>query len=423
MTVFQFDEDDHPTLKSRTISGGSFAHFSVAENPSDSESDPDPETEELLEQVIQAESLPKADSEFIVPLEEPFVASLVENATVNRKVGPEDFEQLKVIGRGAYGKVLLVRQKATGRCFAMKVLKKASIIVHTKNTEYSKTERAILEEVSHPFIVKLFYAFQTNAKLYLILDYVAGGELFTHMAKERMFEEDVARFFTAELVLALEHLHSLGIIYRDLKPENCLLDNEGHIVLTDFGLSKVALNTNDGKTNTMCGTTQYMAPEVLLEVYYDKAVDWWSLGIMIYDMLTGAPPFKGSNRKKTMEAILNKKLRFPNYISPDAKDLMTRLLRKSPAVRLGSGPDGASAIKKHPFFRTIDWKALARREIKSPIIPLLSSADDVSNFDTQFTSLTVLESPASPSPISASFNRLFQGFSFVDRSTYLPYHE
>ncbi|KAK9708250.1 hypothetical protein K7432_009765 [Basidiobolus ranarum] len=173
----------------------------------------------------------------------------------------------------------------------------------------------------------------------------------------------------------------------------------------------------------MCGTTQYMAPEVLLEVYYDKVVDWWSLGIMIYDMLTGAPPFKGSNRKKTMEAILNKKLRLPNYISPDAKDLITRLLRKSPAVRFGSGPDGAKAIKGHPFFKNIDWKALARREIESPIVPILTSPDDVSNFDAQFTSLAVLESPASPSPISASFNRLFQGFSFVDRSAYLPYHE
>ncbi|ORX97196.1 kinase-like protein [Basidiobolus meristosporus CBS 931.73] len=423
MSVFQFDQDDHPTLRVRSASSGSFTRFPLADINSDSESDPDPETEQLLEEVIQSGSLPKDGIEIVVPLEEPFVAAQVENSGTSKKVGPEDFEPLKVIGRGAYGKVLLVKQKATGRYFAMKVLKKASIVVHTKNTEYTKTERTILEEVSHPFIVKLFYAFQTDSKLYLILDYVAGGELFTHMAYERMFDEDVARFFAAELVLALEHLHELGIIYRDLKPENCLLDNEGHIVLTDFGLSKVALNTQDGKTNTVCGTIECMAPEVLLEAYYDQAVDWWSLGIMIYDMLTGAPPFRGSNRKKTMEAILNKKLRIPNYISPDAKDLLTRLLRKSPAVRFGSGPGGAAAIKAHPFFRTIDWKALARREVEPPIVPILTSPEDVSNFNSEFTSLSVLESPASPSPLSASFNRLFQGFSFVDRSAYLPYHE
>ncbi|KAK9765072.1 hypothetical protein K7432_006898 [Basidiobolus ranarum] len=371
MSVFQFDQDDHPTLRTRSTSSGSFTRFPLADCNSDSESDPDPDTEKLLEEVLQTGSLPKESIEFVVPLEEPFVAAQVENTIASKKVGPEDFEPLKVIGRGAYGKVLLVRQKATGRYFAMKVLKKASIVVHTKNTEYTKTERTILEEVSHPFIVKLFYAFQTNSKLYLILDYVAGGELFTHMAHERMFDEDVARFFAAELVLALEHLHELGIIYRDLKPENCLLDNEGHIILTDFGLSKVALNTHDGKTNTVCGTIECMAPEVLLEAYYDRAVDWWSLGIMIYDMLTGAPPFRGSNRKKTMEAILNKKLRIPNYLSPDAKDLITRLLRKSPGVRFGSGPNGAEAIKAHAFFRTIDWKALARREVEPPIVPIL----------------------------------------------------
>jgi p70 ribosomal S6 kinase len=275
------------------------------------------------------------------------------------------FDIKSVIGKGAYGKVFLVKQKGSQRLFAMKVLRKAHIILHDQK-EHAMNERSILEAVSHPFIVRLHYAFQTAAKLYLILSYASGGELFTYLANERMFSEPVTVFYTAELLLALEHLHGIGIIYRDLKPENVLLNVDGHVVLTDFGLSKSALDAQ-----TVCGTPEFMAPEVMLEQTYDKTVDFWSLGIMIFDMLTGSPPFTGNNRKKVMDAILHKKLVCPRYMTPYAKNLCDKLLRKNPAQRLGSGEKGCSAIKRHGFFRTVNWEQLLAKECPPPIIPQL----------------------------------------------------
>ncbi|KAJ9057684.1 hypothetical protein DSO57_1020275 [Entomophthora muscae] len=312
----------------------------------------------------------------------------------------------------------------------MKVLKKASLRVVIKGAEHTKAERTILEEVQHPFIVKLFYAFQTSQCLYLILDYVPGGELFFHMANERMFPEDVAIHYSAQLVLALEHLHGLGIIYRDLKPENCLLDRFGNIVLTDFGLSKVKLDEkNHYKTNTICGTTEYMAPEILCEQSYDATVDWWSLGVIIYDMLTGSPPFRGNNRKKVMDIIMKTKLRLPNYLTPAAKDLLGKLLKKTPSVRLGSSQKGGvKAIKSHSFFRKINWDDLYNKKNIPPIVPVIISTDDLSNFDTQFTTLPISESPDhdAQSPIAKaaesqvpSTGTSFHGFSYVAPSAFL----
>ena len=209
-----------------------------------------------------------------------------------------------------------------------------------------------------------------------------------------MFSEENTAFYAAQLVLALEHLHSLGIIYRDLKPENIMLNAHGDIVLTDFGLSKVPLEHSDGRTGTVCGTIEYMAPEVISErVQYDRTVDWWSLGIVIHDMLTGSPPFVANNRKKTMDAIMNKKLNLPYYLSSDAKDLLGKLLKRTPSARLGHGPKGIENIKSHRFFRKINWKLLALRELEPPIVPFLSDPESVENFNTEFTALPVQESP------------------------------
>ncbi|KAJ3064027.1 serine/threonine protein kinase psk1 [Podochytrium sp. JEL0797] len=310
------------------------------------------------------------------------------NLLAERKVGVDDFEALRVIGQGGYGKVFLVRKKTTNALYAMKVLKKATLIIHTKTVEHTKNERTILSQLTHPFIVKLHYAFQTPAKLYLILQYAPGGELFSHLANQRMFDEDTAAFYTAELLLAIQHLHSLGIIYRDLKPENVLLDSEGHVLLTDFGLSKVAL-----ETNTICGTIEFTAPEVLdNQIEYGHGVDHWSLGVMLYDMLTGRPPFSGSNRKKVMESILKQKLVFPPYVTSYARDLLTKLLKKNPALRIGY-VKGAEEIQGHAFFRKIAWKLLAAREVDPPIEPVLGGGwEDTSNFDECFTGMA-LESP------------------------------
>ncbi|KAG0173378.1 serine/threonine protein kinase psk1 [Apophysomyces sp. BC1034] len=307
-----------------------------------------------------------------VQLDQDFVSSNTEESKNHRKVGPDDFQSLCVLGRGAFGKVFLVKHQSSGSLYAMKVLKKASLIVQGKSAEHVKTERQVLEEVRHPFIVKLFYAFQTPAELHMILEYAVGGELFRHLDHEGMFSESMATFYAAQLVLALEHLHSLGIVYRDLKPENCLLDAQGNVVLTDFGLSKVPV---DGKTNTICGTAEYMAPEILMGLDYDNTVDWWSLGILIYDMLTGSPPFSSGNRKKTIDSILSKKIPMPYYLTTDVKDLLSKLLRKNPNARLGAKPKRVDAIRKHRFFRKIDWDALARRELEPPIVPIVTDPE------------------------------------------------
>ncbi|KAH6568953.1 hypothetical protein BASA61_006956 [Batrachochytrium salamandrivorans] len=295
--------------------------------------------------------------------------------------------------------------------FAMKVLRKASIVLHGKDAEHTQNERSILEAVRHPFIVKLMYAFQTPEKLYLILSYASGGELFTYLAQERMFSESVACFYISELLLAIEHLHLLGIIYRDLKPENVLLDADGHVILTDFGLSKVAVGAS-----TICGTVEFMAPEIIDErPEYGNEVDYWSLGVMLYDMLTGSPPFSGGNRKKIMESILKKKPTFPKYMTSESRDLCNKLLKKNPEQRLGTGEGGSLKVKNHLFFRKIAWKKLLAKEIPPPYVPKLSSADDTSNFQAEFTTMPLSDSPPTSGEgiLRPSQVEKFLGFSFV----------
>ncbi|KAG2225312.1 hypothetical protein INT45_005556 [Circinella minor] len=367
-----------------------------------------------------AEPIPISADErlYEVPLAEDFISSSVQESKRkhNKKACKDDFDVLKVLGRGAYGKVSLCRHVGSNRLYAMKVLKKASLFVHAKNAEHTKAEREILEEVRHPFIVQLMYAFQTNDRLYLILEYAMGGELFTQMAAEQMFSENVARFYIAELVLALEHLHSLGIVYRDLKPENCLLDGEGHVLLTDFGLSKQALGPDD-KANTICGTAEYMAPEILMEMHYDKSVDWWTLGILMFEMLTGDTPFRANNKKKTLDAIQNKKLMVPYYVTNDGKDLLNRLLRKNPNGRLGSGNDGTKRVKSHRWFRKINWNDLKERKVTPPIIPVVTNPELAENFSEKFTSEMIKESPVdNHGSIEAHMKDYFQNFSYVAHS-------
>ncbi|KAJ5167867.1 Serine/threonine-protein kinase psk1 [Penicillium canariense] len=320
-----------------------------------------------------------------------------------RKMTADDFEPLLCLGKGSFGTVLLVRHVVTGKLYAQKQFKKASITVHKKLVEQTKTERMILESVNrHPFVVKLFYAFQDHEKLYLILEYAQGGELFTHLAMERMFQEDAAAFYMAEMVLALEHLHqNVGVLYRDLKPENCLLDREGHLLLTDFGLSKIALSDDD-RCNSLLGTIEYMAPEVIQGKPYGKACDWWSLGALGFDLLTGSPPFRANNHTKLQEKIVKQKLVLPYFLGPDAKDLLIRLLRKDPTKRLGYHmTKDLPTIKKHRFFRKIDWAALERREVDPPIQPIVTDPALAENFSADFTQI-----PLSPT-VTGGFDEFF----------------
>uniref|UniRef100_A0A8D0EA93 Ribosomal protein S6 kinase n=1 Tax=Salvator merianae TaxID=96440 RepID=A0A8D0EA93_SALMN len=330
------------------------------------------------------------------------------------KADPSQFELLKVLGQGSYGKVFLVRKikgSDTGQLYAMKVLKKATLKV--RDRVRSKMERDILAEVNHPFIVKLHYAFQTEGKLYLILDFLRGGDLFTRLSKEVMFTEEDVKFYLAELALALDHLHGLGIIYRDLKPENILLDEEGHIKITDFGLSKEAID-HDKRAYSFCGTIEYMAPEVVNRRGHTQSADWWSFGVLMFEMLTGSLPFQGKDRKETMALILKAKLGMPQFLSIEAQSLLRALFKRNPSNRLGAGLDGVEEIKRHPFFATIDWNKLYRKEIKPPFKPAVGRPEDTFHFDPEFTSRTPTDSPGVPP--SANAHHLFRGFSFVASS-------
>jgi len=328
-----------------------------------------------------------------------------------QKITKDDFELLTVIGKGSFGKVMQVRKKDDGKIYAMKVLRKEAIIAR-KQVTHTKAEKSILQKIQHPFIVQLHYAFQTKDKLYMILDYINGGELFFHLKKEGRFQEARVRFYAAEISCALSHLHSLGIVYRDLKPENILLNAEGHITITDFGLSK-QIKMDEG-THTFCGTPEYLAPEVLKGQGHGIAVDWWSLGTLIYEMLTGLPPFYSQNINIMYQKILNGELRFPSYVSAEAQSLLEGLLTREVDKRLGSGPDGSREVKRHNFFSGIDWDKLEKKEIDAPFIPKVKSEIDTSQIDTTFTQEKPQDSlvDSSLSETVAKENN-FDGFTFV----------
>uniref|UniRef100_A0A669DI61 non-specific serine/threonine protein kinase n=1 Tax=Oreochromis niloticus TaxID=8128 RepID=A0A669DI61_ORENI len=351
-----------------------------------------------------------------VPIKEISITHHVKEGS--EKADPRQFELRKVLGQGSFGKVFLVRKITgpdAGQLYAMKVLKKATLKV--RDRVRTKMERDILVEVNHPFIVKLHYAFQTEGKLYLILDFLRGGDLFTRLSKEVtavhslnqhkhpsihflnqlfksgsnvMFTEEDVKFYLAELALALDHLHGLGIIYRDLKPENILLDEEGHIKLTDFGLSKESID-HENKAYSFCGTVEYMAPEVVNRRGHTHSADWWSYGVLMFEMLTGTLPFQGKDRKETMTMILKAKLGMPQFLSSEAQSLLRNLFKRNPGNRLEG----------------VKWVC----EIHPPFKPAAGRPDDTFYFDPEFTAKTPRDSPGVPP--SANAHQLFRGFSFV----------
>ncbi|KAL8843306.1 MAG: hypothetical protein Q9170_000164 [Blastenia crenularia] len=332
-----------------------------------------------------------------------------------RKMSASDFEPLRCLGKGTYGTVHLVKQAKTGRLFAQKQFRKASLTVKQQLVEQTKTERVILESISrHPYVVKLFYAFQDQEKLYLILEYAQGGELFTRMLTEGMFPEETAAFYLAEMILALNHLHdTVGVVYRDLKPENCLLDADGHLLLTDFGLSKVAVD-GDYCCRSMTGTLEYMAPEVIQQKSYGPEVDWWSTGVLCFELLSGQSLFHANNDAKIQEKIVKSKLVLPFFLSADAKDLLTRLLRKKPKERLGARmPKDLQLIKSHRFFRKIDWKKLERRQVEPPFKPIITNPALAENFSAEFTDLAISPVTTHPKQDWGMDSDPFGGFSFV----------
>ncbi|KAK8901008.1 hypothetical protein QC760_010464 [Botrytis cinerea] len=351
--------------------------------------------------------------------------------TEKRHYGPDDFQILKLIGKGTFGQVYQVRKKDTKRIYAMKVLQK-KVIVQKKEVAHTVGERNILVRTAtadSPFIVGLKFSFQTPTDLYLVTDYMSGGELFWHLQKEGRFDEQRAKFYIAELILALEHLHKHDIVYRDLKPENILLDANGHIALCDFGLSKANL-TKNATTNTFCGTTEYLAPEVLLdEAGYTKMVDFWSLGVLVFEMCCGWSPFYAEDTQQMYKNIAFGKVRFPrDTLTTEGRNFVKGLLNRNPKHRLGA-TDDAEELKRHPFFQDIDWDALTKKLITPPFKPKLKSETDTSNFDPEFTNAlngasslnaraaALAAGMATSTPLSPGMQANFKGFTFVDESS------
>lgn len=315
----------------------------------------------------------------------------------------DDFDIISVLGKGYYGKVMLCREKKTNRIYAIKTVHKARLIKSGKILTIF-AERNVLLKVKHPFIVRIHFAFQNNTKFYLGLEYVPGGELFKHLADSGRLPLDEIRLYIAEMALALDYLHSMHVIYRDLKPENILIDLEGHLKLTDFGLVKDISAMSS--TSTFCGTSEYLAPEIIKERSYDEMIDWWELGIMTYELAFGDTPYVHRNKAKMYDEICNKDPAFPAKFDTDCKDFIMRLLRKEPEERMKF-----DEIKKHPFFKGMNFNDVLAKKYKPKYIPPQpTNSTQLINFDSEFTGMRAQDSLATPVDVS------FNGFSFIASS-------
>lgn len=302
-----------------------------------------------------------------------------QKSTVSKgKYSLQDFQIMRTLGTGSFGRVHLVRSVHNGRFYAIKVLKKQQII-RMKQIEHTNDERRMLKLVECPFLIRMWGTFQDSKNLFMIMDYIEGGELFSLLRKSQRFPNPVAKFYAAEVTLALEYLHSHNIIYRDLKPENILLDKSGHIKITDFGFSKEV----ETVTWTLCGTPDYIAPEVIATRPYNKSVDWWSLGILIFEMLAGYTPFYDVTPMKTYEKILVGKVIYPSSFHPEAVDLLSRLITSNLTRRLGNLKGGSQDIKSHPWFAEVIWEKLLTKDLETPYEPPITAGiGDSSLFDS-----------------------------------------
>ncbi|XP_063240730.1 serine/threonine-protein kinase N isoform X19 [Bacillus rossius redtenbacheri] len=326
----------------------------------------------------------------------------------------DNFRLLSVLGRGHFGKVILSQYRNTGEYFAIKALKKGDIIARDE-VESLLSEKRIFEVANamrHPFLVNLFACFQTEAHVCFVMEYAAGGDLMMHIHAD-VFIEPRAVFYAACVVLGLQYLHENKIIYRDLKLDNLLLDTEGYVKIADFGLCKEGMGFGD-RTGTFCGTPEFLAPEVLTETSYTRAVDWWGLGVLIFEMLVGESPFPGDDEEEVFDSIVNDEVRYPRFLSLEAIAIMRRLLRKNPERRLGSSERDAEDVKKQAFFRNIAWDDLLLRRVKPPFIPTVTSVEDVSNFDEEFTSeRPQLTPPRDPRALNEEEQGLFKDFTYM----------
>ncbi|TKS80079.1 Serine/threonine-protein kinase N2 [Collichthys lucidus] len=326
----------------------------------------------------------------------------------------QDFKCVAVLGRGHFGKVLLAEYKSTGEMFAIKALKKGDIVARDE-VDSLMCEKRIFETVNsvrHPFLVNLFACFQTQEHVCFVMEYAAGGDLMMHIHAD-VFSEPRAVFYAACVVLGLQFLHDHKIVYRDLKLDNLLLDTEGYVKIADFGLCKEGMGFRD-RTSTFCGTPEFLAPEVLTETSYTRAVDWWGLGVLIFEMLVGESPFPGDDEEEVFDSIVNDEVRYPRFLSTEAISIMRRLLRRSPERRLGAGERDAEEVKKHLFFRNMDWNGLLAKKVKPPFVPTIQGSNDVSNFDDEFTSeAPILTPPREPRALNSDEQNMFSDFDYI----------
>ncbi|KYQ89788.1 putative protein serine/threonine kinase [Tieghemostelium lacteum] len=329
----------------------------------------------------------------------------------NKKATVDDFIYLRMIGKGAFGQVNLVKKIDTGRLYAMKIIRKDRCL-DMNAVQHTFTERELLKKYYHPFIVGLKYSFQTQDSLCMVLDYIGGGELFYHISERETFSEDTARFYISQIMLAIGFLHEHGVIYRDLKLENLLMDLDGNICLVDLGLCKEGVK--DGvPTYTMCGSPEYIAPEILSGTGYGRSVDWWGLGTLLYEMISGLPPFYSEDPQEMTRMILSSPLKFPPGISKTTISLLSQLLNRDPSKRLGSGESDVEEIKQHPFFKSVNWNKMANKEIEPPFKPHLNGPLDLSYFDPN---CTLHSQPLNPNTINSNLSdsdqMAFHGFSY-----------
>ncbi|KAI8843877.1 kinase-like domain-containing protein [Chytriomyces cf. hyalinus JEL632] len=305
------------------------------------------------------------------------VASSTLSAMDRKEFTIHDFAIRKTVGTGSFGRVHLVKLSSTGTYYALKALRKSDVI-KMHQVEHLLNEKKILSMLDMPFLVGMLAAFQDAGHLYFVLEYIQGGELFTFLRRCGRFENSMARFYAAEVTMAFEYLHIRHIVYRDLKPENLLIDAKGHIKITDFGFAK---QIKEDQTWTLCGTPDYLAPEIIKAKGYGKSVDWWALGILIYEMIAGFPPFSDEDNIKLFEKIIACKLRFPEGFDKKAKDLCKYLITPDLSKRFGNLKRGAGDVKSHLWFETIDWDKLGQLGIPAPYIPKVSGESDTSNFE------------------------------------------
>jgi len=303
-------------------------------------------------------------------------AEKLRAAHLNENPTMDDFEKVRTLGTGTFGRVYLVKHKENGKFYALKVLRKMDV-VRLKQVDHIKNEKNILLELNHPFIVTLYATWQDETNLYMLMDYVIGGELFTYLRRAGRFSNDTACMFAAMVVLVLEHLHAKNILYRDLKPENLLIDRQGFLKICDFGFAKHV----EDRTWTLCGTPEYLAPEIIQSKGHGKAVDWWALGVLLFEMLAGYPPFFDDNPFGVYEKILAGRIHFPSHFDADAKDLVRKLLAADRTQRLGNLKGSAEDVKNHPYFKDIDWHQLFECKVRAPLVIRAKGEGDTSNFE------------------------------------------